>query len=120
MVHDQLTTHPKLGASWEGFALDCVCRSVNKRDDEFFFYATHTGAELDLFWQTAGKNWGVEFKYSDAPKMTKSMAIVLADLKLAHLWIVYPGDQGYRLQENVSVVPLRELNPTWQYPTEVS
>jgi len=114
--HAQLTAHPKLGASWEGFAMDCVCRSVNKGDDEFFFFSTHTGAELDLFWQNGGKNWGVEFKYSDAPKLTKSMSSVLEKLKLSHLWIVYPGDQVYQLKETISVVPLKNIDPIWRYP----
>jgi len=105
---DQLTAHPKLGASWEGFALDCLCRSLDKRDDELYFFAAHTGAELDLFWQDKGKNWGAEFKYSDAPKMTRSMANVVNDLKLSHLWVVYPGDQAYRLDNSVTVIPLSE------------
>ena len=112
--HGELAAHPKLGASWEGFAMDCVCRSVNKRDDEFHFFATHTGAELDLLWQDSGQNWGVEFKYSDAPKLTKSMSMVQKDLNLSHLWVVYPGDQGYRLNETVSVVPLKDIGETWQ------
>jgi predicted AAA+ superfamily ATPase len=113
--HGELTAHPKLGASWEGFAMDCVCRSVKKRDDEFFFFATHTGAELDLFWQDSGQNWGVEFKYGDAPKLTRSMSTVQNDLNLSHLWVVYPGDQSYRLKENISVIPLTDIGERWQY-----
>jgi predicted AAA+ superfamily ATPase len=63
---EQLHTSPRLGASWEGFALDCVCRNLGKEDGELYFWHTHAGAELDLFWQAGGRNWGVEFKYEDA------------------------------------------------------
>ena len=55
------------------------------------FWKVHSGSELDLFWQHAGKNWGIEFKYADAPKITRSMGVVMQDLELEHLWIVYPG-----------------------------
>lgn len=63
----QLRSSPKLGASWEGFALECVCRVLDREDEEFFFWRTHAGAELDLLWQWGGRNWGVECKYQDAP-----------------------------------------------------
>lgn len=104
----QLYSHPKLGASFEGFALECICRELNKNDNEFYFYNVHEGSELDLFWQQKGKNWGIEFKYSDAPKLTRSMTIVIEDLKLAHLWVIYPGKKTYRLSENITVAPLSE------------
>ncbi|KAF0159355.1 MAG: AAA family ATPase [Syntrophaceae bacterium] len=102
----QLQTWPKLGASWEGFALDCVCRMLEKQDNELYFWNTHAGAELDLFWQNRGKNWGVEFKYEDAPRLTRSMQTAMDDLQLSKLWIVYPGKQKYQLSENISALPL--------------
>ena len=112
----QLFSHNKLGASWEGFALECIARSLNKRDEELYFWQTHAGAELDLFWQHKGKNWGVEFKYSDAPRKTKSMEIALRDLALAHLWIVYPGKKYYKLGKKLSAIPLSEIKDVWDYP----
>jgi hypothetical protein len=105
----QLQTWPKLGASWEGFALDCVCRMLGKQDNEFYFWNTHAGAELDLFWQDRGKNWGVECKYEDAPRLTRSMQTAMNDLQLSKLWIVYPGKQKYQLGKNISVLPLNLL-----------
>ncbi|MDP2853579.1 MAG: ATP-binding protein [Smithellaceae bacterium] len=102
----QLQTWPKLGASWEGFALDCVCRMLEKQDNELYFWNTHAGAELDLFWQNRGKNWGVEFKYEDAPRLTRSMQTAMDDLQLSKLWIVYPGKQKYQLSKNISALPL--------------
>ena len=110
---DQLFSHNKLGSSWEGFALDCVCRSIGKMDESYFFWGTHSGAEVDLFWQHRGKNWGMEFKYLDAPRLTKSMKIALDDLKLEHLWIIYPGNEKYKLAENLTAFPLREVPESW-------
>ena len=111
----QLSSHPKLGASWEGFALECVCQSLGKMHHLLYFWSTPAGAELDLFWQHAGQNWGVEFKYADAPRLTKSMRIALADLELAHLWVIYPGKTAYRLAENITVCPLQSIPAAWNY-----
>lgn len=105
----QLQEWPKLGASWEGFALDCVCRKLEKQDNELYFWHTHGGAELDLFWQNRGRNWGIEFKYEDAPRLTKSMQIAMEDLQLSKLWVVYPGKQKYQISKNISVLPLEML-----------
>jgi len=113
---DQLLSHNKLGASWEGFALECVSRSIAKRNEELYFWGTHAGAEIDLFWQSSGKNWGVEFKYVDAPRKTKSMNIAIHDLDIEHLWIVYPGQSGYKVSDSITAMPLRDLPPVWIYP----
>jgi len=72
---------------------------------EVFFWGTHGGAELDLFWQAKGKNWGVEFKYGDAPKLTKSMQSAVSDLNLSHLWVIYPGEKIYPLTPKVTATP---------------
>jgi hypothetical protein len=113
----QLYGHPKLGASWEGFALACVSRSIGKNSEDLFFWKIHSGSELDLFWRHAGRNWGIEFKYADAPKKTRSMSIAMKDLTLTHMWIVYPGKQRYRLTEDITVLPLAEVPAAWEYPT---
>jgi uncharacterized protein len=112
---DQLYTSPKLGASWEGFALESVCRALEKEDTDVFFWNTHGGAELDLFWQWGGKNFGVEFKYEDAPRLTRSMQTAMDDLQLASLWVVYPGKTAYALAKNIQVLPLSEVDITWDY-----
>ena len=111
----ELHSHNKLGASWEGFALEYIARSLDKRDEELYFWQTHAGAELDLLWQHKGKNWGIEFKYADAPRKTKSMAIALEDLGLSHLWVVYPGKKQYKLDKKLSVIPLSEIKDIWDY-----
>ena len=102
-----LQGHPKIGASWEGFALEHVVNAFDTR--EFYFWGTHAGAELDLLLMVAGKRYGFEFKYTDAPGTTRSMHIAIDDLGLDHLWIVYPGDQEYALSDKITALPLEEI-----------
>ena len=106
---DQLLTHPKLGASWEGFALNNLCRVLDKDENEYFFWATHSGAEVDLFWQDGGKSYGAEFKYADAPVLTKSMKIAVNDLGLTHLFVIYPGKSDYKISDKVSAISFRSM-----------
>ena len=114
-TREALESHPKLGSSWEGFALDCVWRSIGKPDEQAYFWATHSGAEVDLFWQHNGKNWACEFKYADAPALTKSMTSALNSLHLEKLWVIYPGNTKYQIHEKVEVVPLTDLPGSWKY-----
>ena len=99
--------HPKLGASWEGFAIEQVIDRFPTRDT--YFWSTHAGAELDLFLLTGGKRIGFEFKFNDSPSTTKSMRIALADLKLDHLWVVHPGSRRYVLGDRIEAIGLEEL-----------
>lgn len=102
-----LHTHPKLGASWEGFALE---QTLALNDyDEAFFWATHQGAEMDLVMRRGSRLFGVEYKRADAPRVTKSVRIAMEDLGLEHVAVIYPGDRRYRLAEGVDVVPLKDL-----------
>lgn len=105
----QLLANPLCGASWEGFALEQVLRIA--QPDQAYFWATHQGAELDLLLFKDQQRIGVEFKRSDAPKMTPSMRIAMEDLKLDALYVVYPGLHRYPLASNVQAVPLTALMP---------
>jgi len=102
-----LQGHPKIGASWEGFAIEHVIGAFETRDA--YFWATHAGAELDLLVMTAGRRYGFEFKYADAPGRTRSMHSAIKDLQLEHLWVVYPGVQEYTLHERISVIPMEAV-----------
>ena len=104
---DAVHGHPKLGASWEGFAVEHVLALLESR--EAYFWATHAGAELDLLVPVGGKRFGFEFKYADAPGRTRSMLVALEDLSLEHLWVIYPGKESYAIHERISVVPLATL-----------
>jgi predicted AAA+ superfamily ATPase len=101
---EALQSHPKLGASWEGFALEQLLALAGERNA--YFWSTQSRAELDLMLLARGKRWGFEFKYQDAPAMTKSLHLVLTDLKPERVWIVYPGANAYPVDERVEVVPL--------------
>jgi len=79
------------------------------RPEAAYFWATHTGAELDLLLVKRGRRYGVEVKFQDAPRLTPSMRIALSDLRLEHLTVLYPGDLRYALDRRVTVVPLAEL-----------
>jgi len=103
--HD-LEHHPKVGASWEGYAVEEVLKAL--RPDEVYYWATHNGAELDLLLFKDGRRIGVECKRADAPTLTPSMRTAVSDLKLDELRVVYPGASRYPLGEGVEVVPLSE------------
>ena len=103
----QLAGHPKVGASFEGFALEQLLTLTGARDA--YFWATHGGAELDLLIVRSGKRYGFECKLADAPGTTRSMRVALEDLGLDHLWILYPGDEAYALDERISVHPAARL-----------
>ena len=103
----ELATHPKVGASWEGYVVEEVLRVV--QPDQAYFWATHGGAELDLLLFKDGQRIGVECKRVDAPRLTPSMRSALDALKLDRLFVVYPGVLRFPLAERVEAVPLREL-----------
>jgi len=102
-----LLGHPKLGASWEGFALDQIIRCLQIGTP--YFWATHAGAELDLLATVDGRRYGFECKYSDAPGATRSMHTAVAELQLEYLFVIYPGSKAYPLGEKVTVVPLSQI-----------
>lgn len=104
---DGLLSHPKLGASWEGFALEQILAACGAEDT--YYWATHNGAELDLLLFRRGKAWGVEFKVGDGPTMTKSLQIALGDLKLERAWIVHAGTKTYPVHKRVDALPLAKL-----------
>ena len=102
-----LLTHPRVGASWEGFAIEQVLAA--ERHDEAYFWATHQGAEIDLILRRGGDLYGVECKRADAPRITTSIRNALDDVGLAGVAILYPGTQRFRLSDRVEVVPLSAL-----------
>lgn len=106
--HDQLMGHHKSGASWEGFVLSQVLSILGEHDT--YFWRTHQGAELDLLVMRGGKRYGFEMKLSDAPTLTKSMHIAIADLNLSRLFVVYPGTQSYPLHDQIEALSVSDLS----------
>ncbi|MYD72421.1 MAG: ATP-binding protein [Acidobacteria bacterium] len=100
---DALRQHPRIGASWEGFILEKVIAEA--LPDETCFWATHNGAELDLLLMGRGARVGVEIKRVDAPRRTRSMAVAVEDLRLDALYVVYPGDTQYPIDDRITAIP---------------
>lgn len=100
---EELRVYPRLGASWEGFALEEIIKINHAQPEECFFWAVQSSAELDLLIIKNGKRIGFEFKYTDAPTMTKSMITAVNDLNLDHLYVIYPQNVSYTLSEKISV-----------------
>ena len=117
-IDDQssLLTHPKLGASWEGYVIEEVIAAEHAR--EAYFWATHQGAEIDLLLKHGDGLRGVECKRTDAPKMTPSIRSALEDLELESVAIVYPGIKRFRLAEQVEAVPLAAVIEEGVFPAD--
>lgn len=105
----ELQTYPKLGSFWEGFALEEVIRLLQASEQECYFWSTQADAELDLLIVKNGKRLGFECRYTDAPKISKSMKIALTDLHLDRLIIVYPGSRIFPLSETILAVGLDSI-----------
>jgi len=103
-----LLTHPKIGASWEGFVIEQVL--TTEPNDAAFFWATHQGAEIDLVLRRGDELFGVECKRTDTPRLTRSMGIALEDLGLKRIAVVHPGVKRFPLSEHVEAVPLSALD----------
>ncbi len=103
-----LLGHPKVGASWEGYAIEQALSIL--RPAEAYFWATHSAAELDLLFFMNGKRYGIEVKFSEAPEVTHSMYTALQDLGLEHLWVIYPGEQNYPVHERITVWSLQNVS----------
>ncbi len=104
---DDLLGHPQAAASWEGFALEQTL-AIN-RPAEAYFWSTHSGAQVDLFFIHGGHRFGIEFKLTDAPRVTRSMRVALDDLGLRHMWVVHAGKERFPMDEKVTAWPLREI-----------
>ena len=104
-----LESHPKVGASWEGFMLEQVVQHLGAHADECFFWSTHAGAEIDLLVVRGKRRWGFEFKRSSSPKTTKSMHVAVEDLKLDSLDVIHAGDRTFPMTDKIRAVAAGEL-----------
>ncbi len=103
-----LLSHPRAGASWEGFAIEQIL-SILGVAETAWFYRTQAGAELDLLVLHQGKRYGFEFKLSDNPTTTRSMTVAMQDLELEKLFLVFPGQGRVLLRDRVERTALCEL-----------
>ncbi len=105
-IHDRrdLERHPKVGASWEGFLLQQVTQHLGAAPEECYFWATHSGAELDLLWARGRHRWGFEFKRTAAPTMTRSLKTAIELLELEKAFVIHAGDRTFPLHERVTAL----------------
>ena len=103
----ELLSHPKCGASWEGYVIEETIKAMEP--DEVYYWATHSGAEIDLVLIKNGRMLGVECKRMDAPRMTPSMRIAREELNLEQIAVVYPGKKRYAMGDGVAAVPLNAV-----------
>lgn len=108
----ELLGHPKAGASWEGFAMAEVVRSLDVPWDRCYHWATHQGAELDLLVIRGGRRIGVELKRSSAPRVTPSMRSALEALDLERIYVVFPGAGRFPLHEKIEAVGFESMLET--------
>jgi predicted AAA+ superfamily ATPase len=101
--------HPKVGASWEGFCIEVLLQRLGVAGERAFFWATHTGAEIDLLVVHGARRLGFEVKHTSSPELTRSMHTALADLRLDRLDVIYPGGETFQLAPRVRAVALRRL-----------
>ena len=102
-----ITGHPQVGASWEGFAMVQVLRTM--RPSQLYYWATYRGAELDMLFVVNGKRYGIEFKFREAPDKTKSMTTAIESLKFNKLLIVYLGEKSWPVNKKISVCPIDKV-----------
>jgi predicted AAA+ superfamily ATPase len=110
-----IESHPKVGASWEGFVLEEVIFRIGAIPEECFFWGTHSGAELDLLVVRGNTRLGFEFKRTAAPEATRSMHVAIEDLGLARLDVIHAGTRTYPLAPRIRAVAfgriLDDLSP---------
>ena len=104
-----LVRHPKVGASWEGFALEQVVRRLGARRDECYFWSVHGGPELDLLVVRGRQRRGFEFKRTDSPKVTSSMRTAREVLRLSSIDVIHVGKHTFPLAEGIRAVSGRNL-----------
>lgn len=106
---EELEVHPKIGASWEGFALNAVLSWLNVRSEEAFYWATYSGAELDLLIIRGNKRLGFEFKRTTSPSLTRSIQVAISDLNLTKAYVIHSGSESYPLSDKVTALCLADL-----------
>lgn len=106
---ETLESHPKIGASWEGFALETILTQLHIPSEEAFFWRTQSGAELDLLVMRGNLRIGFEFNRTSTPQLSRSLHIAMADLKLSQAYIIHGGNETYPLTEKITAMALQHV-----------
>ncbi|MCD4654212.1 ATP-binding protein [bacterium] len=101
---NELMSHPVVGASWEGFVIEQLFQILWNAD--MYFWATQSGAEIDLVIRYKGRKFGVEVKFTENPRSTRSVFCAIESLNLEHVWMIHPGNDEYRISEKITALPV--------------
>ena len=107
---EDVLAHPKAGLSFESFAMAQVIDALGAEPEECFFWALHSGAELDLLVVRGEQRFGFEFKLSSAPTTSKSMHAAVEQLGLERLDVVFAGSGVFPLREKIRAVGIASLH----------
>lgn len=105
---DSLLGNPISGDSWEGFVIENILSSAPEQASPYF-YRTSAGAEIDLILDMGSEIWAIEIKKTTVPKLTKGFHIACEDLKPTKKYVVYGGDDEFRLPGEIDVVSLSRM-----------
>jgi predicted AAA+ superfamily ATPase len=106
---DALLSHPVLGASWEGFAIENIL-SVASSLCNAYFYRSQAGAEIDLLLELPDKKiWAIEIKRSSAPVLSRGFYEACEDIQPEKRFVIYNGDEQYPMKENITAISLKGM-----------
>lgn len=108
-TREEVVSHPKVGASWEGFVVQQIIHLLAAYPDQCFHWSTHSGAGLDLLVVAGNRRYGFEVKRTEAPRLTSSMHSALETLNLERLDVVHAGPDRYAMAPRVRALPAAEL-----------
>ena len=104
-----LLSHPKVGASWEGFVIQQIIHLLAARPEQCFHWSTYSGAELDLLVISGDRRFGFEVKRAEAPRLTPSIRSVQETLGLTRLHVVHAGSNSYGMAPRITALPAARL-----------
>lgn len=103
---EKLLSHPVLGESWEGFVIEQIAAAAPERSD-FSFYRSSNGHEIDLIVETPKKGAiAFEIKRSLNPSLSSANYAALEDIAPHEAYVIYSGNDTFRLNEDITVIPL--------------
>ena len=106
-THDDLLSHPIMGASFEGFAMENILAFAKNYEPSF--YRTSAGAEIDLILRRGRRTLAFELKSSSVPRVSKGFWNALEDIAPDEAYVVAPVKESYPMKGDVMVSPLQAI-----------
>lgn len=103
---DDVLSHPVVGPSWEGFAIENLIAAAPFGTVPWF-YRTTAGAEIDLLLQLPDQQlWAIEIKRTTAPRTSRGFELAANDLAATRRFVVYSGAAEFPLSASTTAAPL--------------